>query len=60
MAARDLTCLVCHADLPLGGDERTGDEVFCTYCGAPFTLQPGSGVSSEEREGDEWQLEEDF
>lgn len=37
--ARELTCPVCNADLPLAGDERPGDEVFCSYCGAPCLLK---------------------
>ena len=38
MGSRDLSCPVCSADVPLSGDERKGDEVFCTYCGAPYRL----------------------
>ena len=53
MRVRDLSCPICHADVPLSGDEGRGDEVFCTYCGAPCTL-----VASGD-EGD-WALEEDF
>ena len=40
------------ADVPLAGDEHAGDEVLCTYCGAPLKLQ---GERS-----DDWDLEEDF
>jgi hypothetical protein len=50
----DLNCPVCSADLPLAGDERVGDEVFCTYCGAPFRLL--KSPKSEE----EFVVEEDF
>jgi len=50
---RDLVCPVCNADLPLAGDERAGEEVFCTYCGAPCRLT--AAATSEEAE-----LEEDF
>lgn len=42
------------ADVPLAGDERPGDEVLCTYCGAPLKLQ---GAPSDEAD---WDLEEDF
>lgn len=49
----DLSCPVCSADLPLSGDERKGDEVFCTFCGAPFRI---TANASE----DECSLEEDF
>jgi hypothetical protein len=51
--ARDKTCPVCNADVPLCGDERKGDEVFCTYCGAPCRLTAGA-------ESDDCELEEDF
>lgn len=34
----DLNCPVCSADFPLSGDEKVGDEVFCTYCNAPCRL----------------------
>lgn len=54
MATRDLTCPVCQADIPLGGDERPGDEIFCTYCSAPCRV-----VKSGDEE-DELEAEEDF
>ncbi len=38
MGLADLTCPVCSADFALGGDERDGEEVFCSYCGAPCKL----------------------
>lgn len=38
MASPTLSCPVCDADLMLAGDERLGDSVICTYCGAPFTV----------------------
>jgi len=40
---KDLTCPICSADLPLAGDEKKGDEVFCTYCGAPGHLTDDAG-----------------
>ncbi len=49
---KDLSCPVCQADMPLSGDEKNGEEVFCAYCGAPCKVQ---------RDGDdEIELEEDF
>jgi hypothetical protein len=50
----ELSCPICNADVPLSGDEKPGEEVFCTYCKAPLTLK-GSGKDLEELE-----LEEDF
>ena len=52
--APDLTCPICQADIPLAGDERPGDEVFCTYCGAPCHIK-GDPDAPED-----WDAEEDF
>jgi hypothetical protein len=54
MSAPELSCPVCHADIPLGGDEKLGDEVFCTYCNAPCRI----GFKPDAPE--EWHAEEDF
>jgi hypothetical protein len=58
MAIKDLSCPVCNADLPLTGDEHVGDEIFCTYCGAPCRLmvKPKKGKD----QADEYQAEEDY
>jgi hypothetical protein len=53
MAIKDLSCPVCSADLPLAGDEQKGDDVYCTYCGAPCKLT--AAARSEDCD-----LEEDF
>ena len=34
----EITCPICSADIPLAGDEHAGDEIYCTYCGAPCKL----------------------
>ena len=52
--ARDLSCPVCSAHFPLAGDERIGDDVYCTYCGAPCILRKA------QNDPDELDLEEDF
>ena len=57
MATPDLSCPVCNADLPLSGEERRGDEVFCAYCGAPCRLTFKPKVPGGE---DEASAEEDF
>jgi len=51
--ASDPTCPVCQADMLLAGDEKPGEEVFCTYCGAPCRI-------SGNRETEELEVEEDF
>jgi len=38
MGLVELTCPICSADFPLGGDEKAGEEVFCSYCGSPCRL----------------------
>jgi DNA-directed RNA polymerase subunit RPC12/RpoP len=50
---RDLSCPICDADLPLAGDERPGDELHCTVCGAPILIK-GDPKSAE------CEVEEDF
>ena len=51
----ELCCPICQADVPLNGDEKVGDEVFCTYCGAPSVI-----VTKKTMDDEEWDLEEDF
>jgi hypothetical protein len=54
MADLDLSCPICQAHVPVAGDEKPGDEVYCTYCGAPCRI---TGKDGDE---DGWELEEDF
>lgn len=49
---RDLECPVCNADFPVSGEERAGEEVFCTYCGAPCRLTAAPTEESCEVEED--------
>ena len=53
MASSEVTCPICDADIPLGGDEVAGEEIFCTYCSAPCRLTAGS-------QSDDCEAEEDF
>jgi len=53
MPKDELKCPVCGADVPIAGDEKKGEEVFCTYCSAPCRLT--ASPSSEDCE-----LEEDY
>jgi hypothetical protein len=48
----ELSCPVCCADLPLAGDEKAGEEVFCTYCNAPCRLTAAAGSEDCEVEED--------
>lgn len=47
-----LTCPLCDAEVPLSGDERIGDQVFCTYCQCPLAMK--------KTKTEEVYLEEDF
>jgi len=47
MATRALSCSICSADLLLAGDERPGDEVFCTYCGAPYRVKKAASKEAD-------------
>jgi uncharacterized protein YbaR (Trm112 family) len=51
--ARDLNCPICNADLLLSGDEQPGEEVYCTYCGAPCRIRQGASPEA-------FDVEEDF
>jgi len=53
MRAQELSCPICNADVPVDGDERPGEQVFCAYCRAPLILVPGKG-------DDEYELEDDL
>ena len=35
---RDGSCPICNADVPMSGDERPGDVVYCAYCQAPLKV----------------------
>jgi DNA-directed RNA polymerase subunit RPC12/RpoP len=39
MGLAELTCPICSADFLLSGEEKPGEEVFCTYCGSPCRLK---------------------
>lgn len=56
MGAPSLECPVCDADLVFSGDERPGDLIHCTFCGAPFVLQKRLADDGESA----WEVEEDF
>jgi len=47
----ELECPICDADIPLEGDEKTGDLIVCSYCKVTFKMV-------KKKEG--WVLDEDF
>jgi uncharacterized Zn-finger protein len=32
MGQRETSCPYCEAEIPLEGDEKKGDEIYCSYC----------------------------
>lgn len=52
MGKGEVTCPVCSADVPLGGDERAGEELFCGMCGAPLKLKADASAEDAEAEED--------
>ncbi len=51
--AKEFECPVCNADIPLGGDEKPGEEIFCAYCQVPLIVQ-------KTEDDDELMLEDDY
>ena len=49
--ATSLECPICEADIPLDGDEKSGDLVQCSYCKITLKIL---------RTKDKWILVEDF
>jgi uncharacterized Zn-finger protein len=43
MAKKETNCPYCEADIPLEGDEREGDEVYCSYCQMRLRLETIDG-----------------
>ena len=54
----EIPCQVCDADLILAGDERAGDLVHCSFCGAPFVLRRRPTQDDEDEA--KWEAEQDF
>lgn len=50
--AKELLCPICSSDVPLGGDERRGDEIHCPVCSAPLKLLANYGDEEIEAEED--------
>ena len=48
---KDVVCPICEAEIPLDGDEKSGDLVLCSYCNMTFKML---------KKNDDWTLVEDF
>lgn len=49
--AKQMQCPICDADIPLDGDEKSGDLLLCSYCKMTLRIL---------KKKDKWILEEDF
>ncbi len=47
-----LTCPMCDVEVPMAGDEKVGEQVYCPYCQTPLALR--------KKKTDELYLEEDY
>lgn len=36
--AKETTCPICSANIPLEEEDRVGDSVFCSYCGTRLKI----------------------
>ena len=58
--ARETTCPVCNAYIPLESDDKSGDHVFCSYCGARLKLGGDRDDEDDDRRDKEVDAEEDW
>ncbi len=45
--AKEALCPACDAEILLDGNEKQGDEVFCSYCNVPFRVTKAAGEDSD-------------
>lgn len=50
-AVNDPICPVCDSDVPLNSDAKSGEELFCPYCGSVLRLK---------LKEDDWEVEEEY
>ncbi|MBW1973419.1 MAG: hypothetical protein JRI44_11400 [Deltaproteobacteria bacterium] len=52
MEKDEVICPVCDASIPLEGDEKPDDEIYCSYCGMPLRLikKDGELIASDDVE----------
>ncbi len=39
MGQREVICPFCEAEIPLDGDEKEGEDVYCSYCHMKLRLE---------------------
>jgi len=54
MGQSEVVCPYCEADIPLDGDERAGEEIYCSYCNMKLILATrGKKLAAVEEEEEE-------
>ncbi len=51
---KEIDCPACDSVIILDGDENVGDEVFCAYCGAPYTLSRSDDDTTDFTVEEDW------
>lgn len=52
-ASAEIDCPACDAVIILDGDELVGEQVYCSYCSAPYVIK-------EAKDDGEFEVEEDY
>jgi DNA-directed RNA polymerase subunit RPC12/RpoP len=55
--AKETTCTICSANIPLEEDDRVGDSVFCSFCGTRLRIIKIKVISDKNVEAE---VEEDW
>ncbi len=53
--AREATCPVCNANIPIEEDDRVGNFVYCSYCHTQLLIK-----KDKDEENEEVEVEEDW
>jgi DNA-directed RNA polymerase subunit RPC12/RpoP len=53
--AREATCPVCNANIPINDDDRVGNFVYCSYCNTQLLVK-----KDKDEENEEVEVEEDW
>ncbi len=57
--AREATCPICSANIPVDSDQKVGEFVYCSYCNAQLRIT-GQNVDDEGELTGQDEIEEDW
>ena len=55
--SRETECPVCYANIPLEKEDKLGDQVFCSCCGAQLIIER---IETDENDKEIISTEEDY